>query len=108
MPLQSDPTILYGMIDATGVAAQNITKADITKPTRYNTYTVKRLPYGPIANPGKDAIEAVLKPAHSEYYYFVSKNDGTHVFSKTYGEHVKGVKSFQLNPAAREGHSWRD
>jgi UPF0755 protein len=108
IPLQSDPTILYGMIDATGKPSQNITKADITRPTRYNTYTVKRLPYGPIANPGREALAAALKPATSEFFYFVSKNQGTHLFTKTYAEHLKGVKSFQVDPSAREGKSWRD
>jgi UPF0755 protein len=108
MPLQSDPTILYGIIDATGRPTNNITKADIMRPNRYNTYTVKKLPYGPIANPGREALAATLKPAQSEWLYFVSRNDGTHVFSKTYAEHLKAVKSFQLNPHAREGKSWRD
>lgn len=108
MPLQSDPTILYGIIDETGHPTNNITKADILHPNRYNTYTVKRLPYGPIANPGKAALAAVLNPAVSEYLYFVSKNDGTHTFSTTYSEHLKGVKTFQMDPAAREGKSWRD
>lgn len=108
MPLQSDPTILYGIIDATGKPAINITKADISRPNRYNTYTVKKLPYGPIANPGREALKATLDPAQTNYLYFVSRNDGTHVFTSTYADHLRAVRAFQLNPAAREGKSWRD
>lgn len=108
MKLQSDPTIVYGIWVDTGAYKQNITKEDILKPTRYNTYTVARLPFGPISNPGRESLAAVLKPATSEYLYFVSRNDGTHVFSRTYEEHLKAVASFQLNPAAREGKSWRN
>jgi len=108
MPLQSDPTILYGIIDATGKPTNNITKADITRPTRYNTYTVKRLPFGPIANPGRESLAATMRPAQTDYLYFVSRNDGTSVFTSTYADHLKAVKKFQLDPHAREGHSWRD
>lgn len=108
MKLQSDPTIIYGMWVDTGKYAQNITKEDILRPNHYNTYTVPRLPFGPISNPGREALEAVMKPATSEYFFFVSRNDGTHIFTKTYQDHTAAVKSFQLNPAARAGKSWRD
>lgn len=108
MKLQSDPTILYGIWVDTGSYKQNITKDDILKPTRYNTYTVARLPFGPIANPGRESLAAVFNPAITEYLYFVSRNDGTHIFTRTYEDHLKAVGSYQLNPAAREGKSWRD
>jgi UPF0755 protein len=108
MKLQSDPTIIYGIWTETGTYKENLTKEDIVRPTRYNTYTVARLPFGPIANPGRDALGAVLRPAISEYLYFVSRNDGTHVFTRTYEDHMKAVKDFQLNASAREGKSWRD
>ncbi|MBX3020402.1 MAG: endolytic transglycosylase MltG [Bdellovibrionales bacterium] len=108
MKLQSDPTIIYGIWVDTGSYKQNISKEDITRATRYNTYTVPRLPWGPIANPGREALAAVMMPANSEYLYFVSRNNGTHVFTRSYDEHLKAVKSFQLDPAAREGKSWRD
>lgn len=108
MKLQSDPTIIYGLWLETGSYKENITKDDILRPTRYNTYTVARLPFGPIANPGRDALAAALKPAVSDYLYFVSRNDGTHVFTRTYEDHLKAVKDFQLNASAREGKSWRD
>ena len=108
MKLQSDPTIIYGIWVETGEMKANITKADILHPTEYNTYTVARLPVGPIANPGKEALAAALRPSQSEYFYFVSKNNGTHVFTKTYQDHLKAVRSFQLDPEARKGKSWRD
>ncbi len=108
MKLQSDPTIIYGIWVDTGAYKKNITKEDLLRPNRYNTYTVAKLPFGPIANPGAAALAAVLKPANSEYLYFVSHNDGTHAFSKTYEEHLRAVKEFQINPNAREGKSWRD
>lgn len=108
MKLQSDPTIIYGIWVETGAYKQNITKDDILRGTRYNTYTVTRLPWGPIANPGREALAAVLMPASSESLYFVSKNDGTHIFTRTYEDHIRAVKSFQLDPNARQGKSWRD
>ncbi len=108
MKLQSDPTTIYGIWVATGSYKQNITKDDLLSPTSYNTYTEARLPFGPIANPGLEALTAVFKPAKSEYLYFVSHNDGTHAFSRTYEEHLNAVKRFQLDPSAREGKSWRD
>ena len=106
--LQSDPTIIYGAWDETGQYKNNITKEDLTRPNRYNTYTVPKLPWGPISNPGRESLRAVMKPAHSDYLFFVSHNDGTHAFTKTYEEHTRAVKAYQLNPAAREGKSWRD
>lgn len=96
MKLQTDPTILYGMLHETGVMPTNIRKKDILKPNKYNTYTFKGLPIGPIANPGYEAIKAALIPDNAEYFYFVSKNDGSHYFSKTYKEHNKAVRKYQL------------
>lgn len=105
MRLQSDPTTIYGIWTRyTG----NITRADLLTPTEYNTYTIPALPIGPIANPGKDALLAAVRPAESQNLYFVSQNDGRHVFSKTYEEHNAAVRRFQLDPKARQGKSWRD
>lgn len=105
MRLESDPTTIYGIWKRyTG----NIRKADLLELTPYNTYKVPALPQGPIANPSLAAIEAVLHPASHEYIFFVSKNDGTHVFTRTYKEHVQAVDSFQRNSKARAGKSWRD
>lgn len=105
MKLQSDPTTIYGMWERyTG----NIKKSDLLTHSAHNTYTIPALPIGPIANPGREAMTAAIKPETSEYLFFVSKNDGTHFFSRTYEEHNKGVRSFQLDPKARKGKSWRD
>lgn len=92
MRLQSDPTTIYGIKDFNG----NITKADLLTWTPYNTYRISGLPPGPIASPGGDAIAAVLAPEPSDYLYFVSRNDGSHVFSKTYQEHLKYVRDYQI------------
>ncbi|MFP5518324.1 MAG: endolytic transglycosylase MltG [Bdellovibrionia bacterium] len=108
MRLQTDPTIIYGKADITGKFEIRIDRSDILAPTRYNTYVIAGLPPGPIANPGKEAIAAALKPATSNYYFFVSQNDGTHIFSETYEQHNKAVQKFQKDPKAREGKSWRD
>lgn len=108
MKLQSDPTIIYGIWVETGKYKKNISKEDIERPNRFNTYTVPKLPFGPVANPGREALEAVMKPAKTDFLFFVSKNDGTHIFTKTYEDHIKAVRSFQLDPTAREGKSWRD
>jgi UPF0755 protein len=105
MPLQSDPTTIYGMWDRyTG----KITKEDLQQYTPYNTYKIHGLPPGPIANPGRDSIIAALYPEQTPYLYFVSRNDGTHTFSENYGDHRKAVNKLQKDPKAREGKSWRD
>jgi len=108
MKLQTDPTILYGMADLSGVMPNNIRKEDILKPTRYNTYVIGALPPGPISNPGKEALLATLKPTTSKFLYFVSRNDGTTSFSEDLMNHNKAVHKFQVNVKAREGKSWRD
>lgn len=108
MKLQTDPTVMYGVFDATGVYDKNITKKDLITPTRYNTYTHFGLPFGPISNPGEDALLAAVSPDSSNYLYFVSQNNGTHIFSETYEAHLAGVKKYQLDAKMREGKSWRD
>ena len=108
MKIQSDPTTLYGILVKTGQMKKNITRKDLRTPTPYNTYTIHGLPLGPIANPGKQALIAAIRPKVSEKLYFVSKNDGTHKFSKTYKEHQEAIKKYQLDPKARQGKSWRD
>ena len=105
MRLQSDPTTIYGMWSR---YQGNIRKADLLESTPYNTYTVPALPQGPISNPSLEAIKAVLNPADHEFIFFVSKNDGTHVFTKTYKDHERAVQDYQRNTKAREGKSWRD
>jgi len=90
--LQSDPTIIYGLPNFDG----NIRKKDIKNPHPYNTYVHSGLPPGPIANPGKASLDAVLDPAKTNYLYFVSKNDGTHVFTSSLSDHLKAVRKYQI------------
>jgi UPF0755 protein len=108
MLLQTDPTIIYGKALESGKIEINITKADLSRYTPYNTYVIKGLPPGPISNPGREALLAAVTPATSKYLYFVSHNEGTHEFSEDYQAHLKAVKKFQLDPKARAGKSWRD
>ena len=91
MRLESDPTVIYGIRDFNG----NLTRKDLGEPTPYNTYVIKGLPFGPIANPGEESIKAVLYPADTDYLYFVSKNNGSHHFSKTLREHNRAVQKHQ-------------
>jgi len=92
MRLQTDPTVIYGMIETYD---GNIRKKDLLKETPYNTYRISGLPLGPIANPGIDSIMAALYPADVGYIYFVSMNNGSHIFSRTLKEHNKGVWKYQ-------------
>jgi UPF0755 protein len=108
MRLQTDPTIIYGLYLAKGSWDGNIHKRDLLEPTPYNTYQIDGLPPGPISNPSKNAIEAVLNPADTDFLYFVSRGNGTHVFSKDYSAHAKAVRETQLRPGIRAGKSWRN
>ena len=97
MKLQTDPSILYALYLAKGFDIEkNIRKKDILFPSSYNTYVVKGLPPGPIANPGEQSLQAVFLPESSDYLYFVSRNDGSHKFSKSYTEHKKAVYEYQI------------
>ena len=91
MRLESDPTVIYGIKDFTG----NLTREHLNDPTPYNTYVIRGLPPGPIASPGLDSIKAVLYPADTDYLYFVSKNDGSHHFSRSLKEHNRAVMTYQ-------------
>lgn len=91
MKLQTDPTVIYGIKDFDG----NLTRRHLREHTPYNTYIIKGLPPGPIGSPGRAAIEAVMQPASGSYYYFVSKNDGAHYFSKSLAEHNRAVYKYQ-------------
>ena len=93
IPLQSDPTVIYGMKDFNG----NLTKEDLMRPTPYNTYLIPGLPPTPICNPGKDSFLAAVHPAPVPYLYFVSKNDGSHFFSSDFEEHNRAVWKYQKN-----------
>jgi UPF0755 protein len=92
MRLETDPTVIYGIPNFDG----NLRRRDLENPDNpYNTYKIPGLPPGPIANPGRGALDAVLAPAPVDYLFFVSKNDGTHVFSNTYAEHARRVDDYQ-------------
>jgi UPF0755 protein len=91
VPLCSDPTVIYGLENFDG----NLSKQDLLTPSPYNTYLHRGLPPGPIANPGKSSLIAAMAPAQSDYLYFVSKNDGSHHFSKTLREHNTAVRRYQ-------------
>jgi UPF0755 protein len=97
MPLQSDPTVIYGIKDFNG----NLTRKDLQDASPYNTYRIAALPPGPICNPSVASIKAALQPANVPYLYFVSKNDGTHLFSDTIEAHNRAVKTYQpVRPSA--------
>ena len=91
MRLQMDPTVIYGIKNFNG----NLTKKDLQTFNPYNTYRIKGIPPGPIANPGIDSIEAALFPSKTKLLYFVAKNDGTHIFSKSFSQHQKYVRKYQ-------------
>ena len=95
MRLQSDPTVIYGIVGGKGKLDHPITRAELDAPTPYNTYTIDGLPPGPIANPGKAAIEAVLNPAKANYLYFVANGSGGHAFATTLEEHNANVKKWR-------------
>jgi UPF0755 protein len=96
MRLQSDPTILYGLFGGKGRPADRaILRSDIEKPTPYNTYTINGLPPGPIANPGRDALEAVAHPSQTNDLYFVADGTGGHVFAETLKDHNENVKRWR-------------
>jgi UPF0755 protein len=92
MRLETDPAVIYGIEDFDG-NLRRVHLEDASNP--YNTYRIRGLPPGPIASPGEDALRAVVQPAETDYLYFVSRNDGTHHFSRTYREHVNAVNRYQ-------------
>jgi UPF0755 protein len=97
MPLQTDPTVMYAtMLRNGGRWSRNISKADLLAPHPYNTYTTRGLPPGPIASPGAAALEAALRPAECRDLYFVSRNDGSHVFCPDLECHLRAVREWQV------------
>ena len=82
MRLQSDPTIIYGLVGGKGTLGRPIMRSEIEQPTPYNTYVIEGLPPGPIANPGRAALEAVANPARTKELYFVADGTGGHTFSE--------------------------
>ncbi len=101
MRLQADPTVLYALNRTSGP----LSREDLQVDSPYNTYRVKGLPPGPIANPGLDSLLAVLNPAPSDYLYFVARGDGSHVFSKTLREHNQAVHQYRKSVNGGNGPS---
>ena len=91
MPLQADPTVQYAIQLQTGARKPRLVFADYRVKSPYNTYLTPGLPPGPVGNPGRRSIEAVVAPAAVPYLYFVATGDGRHTFSRTYGEHLRAI-----------------
>jgi UPF0755 protein len=89
--LQSDPTIIYGLVGGKGTLGRPIKRSEITTPSPYNTYVIDGLPPGPISNPGRAALEAAANPARTRDLYFVADGTGGHAFTETYDQHQKNV-----------------
>ncbi len=101
MRMQADPTTIYGLMPNFD---GNLKKIHLLQATPYNTYKIKGLPAGPIANPGASAVQATVDPATTDYIFFVSKNDGTHIFSTDYKTHEKYVNEFQRKRRNRKSN----
>src|ERR1700760_3923650 len=89
--LQSDPTIIYGLVGGKGTLGRPIKRSEITQPSPYNTYVIDGLPPGPISNPGRASLEAAANPAPPRDLYFVADGSGGHAFTETYDAHQKNV-----------------
>jgi UPF0755 protein len=96
MRLQSDPTIIYGLVGGKGTLGRPIMKSEITQPTPYNTYVINGLPPGPITNPGRASLEAAANPARTRELYFVADGTGGHLFAETYEQQQRNVARLRL------------
>lgn len=95
IPLQTDPTVIYSITEGKRTLDRALIYKDLKTPSPYNTYMVQGLPPGPIANPGRKSIEAVLNPEYNEYIYFVADGTGGHAFAKTLKEHNNNVRAWR-------------
>ncbi|EJW11883.1 protein YceG [Rhodovulum sp. PH10] len=104
MRLQSDPTIIYGLVGGKGTLGRPIMKSEIEQPTPYNTYVIDGLPPGPIANPGRAALEAAANPARTRELYFVADGSGGHAFAENFSQHQRNVAKLRaLEQSQRDG-----
>jgi UPF0755 protein len=104
MKLQSDPTIIYGLVGGKGTLNRPILRSEIEQHTPYNTYAIEGLPPGPISNPGRAALEAVANPARTKELYFVADGTGGHTFSETLEQHQRAVARLrQIEQGQRDG-----
>ncbi|MHA1528731.1 MAG: endolytic transglycosylase MltG [Alphaproteobacteria bacterium] len=95
MPLQSDPTVVYGVTGGKGPLGRGLRRSELDRATPYNTYLIAGLPPTPIAAPGRDAIMAVVNPAETDYLYFVADGTGGHVFASTLNQHNRNVAAWR-------------
>lgn len=102
MKLQSDPTIIYGLVGGKGSLGRPIMKSEIEQPTPYNTYVIPGLPPGPIANPGRATLEAVANPARTKELFFVADGTGGHAFADNYDQHLKNVARLRAIEQGRD------
>ncbi|MBK5961027.1 aminodeoxychorismate lyase, partial [Rhodoplanes elegans] len=105
MRLQSDPTIIYGLVGGKGTLGRPIMRSEIEQPTPYNTYVIDGLPPGPIANPGRAALEAVANPARTKELFFVADGTGGHTFSESLDQHQRAVTKLRALEAAQRGEA---
>jgi UPF0755 protein len=103
MKLQSDPTIVYGLVGGKGTLGRGILKSEIEKATPYNTYAIEGMPPGPIANPGRAAMEAAANPSRTKDLYFVADGTGGHAFADTYEQHLRNVARWRQVEKERAG-----
>ena len=96
MRLQSDPTIVYGLVGGKGTLGRGILRSEVERPTPYNTYQIEGLPPGPIANPGRAALEAVANPSRTKDLFFVADGTGGHVFAETLEQHNRNVARWRM------------
>ena len=101
MRLQTDPTVIYGITEGKGVLGRGLRQSELRRATPWNTYVIQGLPPTPIANPGREAIEAALNPADTEFLFFVADGTGGHVFAKTLAEHNVNVQRWRRIEAER-------
>ncbi|PPB81292.1 UPF0755 protein [Albidovulum inexpectatum] len=103
MKLQTDPTVIYGITKGKGVLGRGLRQSELRARTPYNTYVIEGLPPTPIANPGRESIEAALNPAETDYLYFVADGTGGHAFAETLAEHNRNVARWRAIEAERAG-----